>query len=73
VQQLAAADGCSQAQMAAAAVAMNPVLSLLIARLQRVMVTGLWEVRIAAAQVRGWVVCESGDRRCLLMLWLGFS
>lgn len=51
VQQLAAADGCSQAQMAAAAVSMNPVLSLLIARLQRVMVTGLWEVRIAAAQV----------------------
>lgn len=52
VQQLAAADGCSQAQMAAAAVAMNPVLALLIARLQRVMVTGLWEVRLAAAQVR---------------------
>jgi hypothetical protein len=39
--------------MAAAAVAMNPVLALLIARLQRVMVTGLWEVRIAAAQVKG--------------------
>lgn len=52
VQQLEAADGCSQAQMAAAAVAMNPVLSVLIARLQRVMVTGLWEVRVAAAQVR---------------------
>jgi hypothetical protein len=53
VQQLAEADGCSQAQMAAAAVSMNPVLALLIARLQRVMVTGLWEVRVAAAQVRG--------------------
>lgn len=51
VAQLAAADSCSQAQMAAAAVAMNPVLALIIARLQRVMVTGLWEVRLAAAQV----------------------
>jgi hypothetical protein len=37
--------------MAAAAVALNPVLALLMARLQRVLVTGLWEVRIAAAQV----------------------
>jgi hypothetical protein len=52
VTQLEAADGADQQQLAAAAMALNPVLCLLIARLQRVMVTGLWEVRLAAAQVR---------------------
>lgn len=51
VQQLETADGATQQQLAAAAVAANPVLCLLIARLQRVVVAGLWEVRIAAAQV----------------------
>jgi hypothetical protein len=53
VTQLEAADGADQQQLAAAAMALNPVLCLLIARLQRVMVAGLWEVRLAAAQVRG--------------------
>lgn len=53
IAQLEEADGCSQQQLAAAAVEANPMLALLIARLQRVMMTGLWEVRIAAAQV-GW-------------------
>jgi hypothetical protein len=52
VTQLEAADGADQQQLAAAAMALNPVLCLLIARLQRVMVSGLWEVRLAAAQVR---------------------
>jgi hypothetical protein len=52
VTQLEAADGADQQQLAAAAMALNPVLCLLIARLQRVMVAGLWEVRLAAAQVR---------------------
>lgn len=60
-QQLESADSASQQQLAAAAVAINPVLAMLIARLQRVMVTGLWEVRIAAAQALAKIAIRSGE------------
>ncbi|KAF6252279.1 hypothetical protein COO60DRAFT_1704362 [Scenedesmus sp. NREL 46B-D3] len=61
VAQLEAADGADQQQLAAAAMALNPVLCLLIARLQRVMVTGLWEVRLAAAQALSKIAVRSGE------------
>eukprot|EP00879_Flechtneria_rotunda_P022502 GHRR01023753.1.p1 GENE.GHRR01023753.1~~GHRR01023753.1.p1 ORF type:complete len:1357 (+),score=559.90 GHRR01023753.1:692-4762(+) len=61
VQQLETADSCSQGRMATAAVAANPVLCMLIARLQRVMLTGLWEVRIAAAQALAKIAVRSGE------------
>ncbi|KAF8062701.1 SPAC3H8.02 [Scenedesmus sp. PABB004] len=58
---LADADGASQAQLAAAAVAANPVLALLIARLQRVLVSGGWELRLAAAQALAKIAVRSGE------------
>ncbi|WIA41108.1 hypothetical protein OEZ86_004737 [Tetradesmus obliquus] len=61
VTQLEAADGADQQQLAAAAMALNPVLCLLIARLQRVLVAGLWEVRLAAAQALAKIAVRSGE------------
>lgn len=61
VRQLESADGANQQQLAAAAIAINPLLSMLIARLQRVMVTGLWEIRIAAAQAITKIAIRSGE------------
>ena len=61
VQQLESADGANQQQLAAAAISINPVLAMLIARLQRVMVTGLWEIRIAAAQAITKIAIRSGE------------
>eukprot|EP00878_Enallax_costatus_P001838 GHUV01001996.1.p1 GENE.GHUV01001996.1~~GHUV01001996.1.p1 ORF type:complete len:1153 (+),score=396.09 GHUV01001996.1:337-3795(+) len=61
VQQLESADGANQQQLAAAAIAINPILAMLIAGLQRVMVTGLWEIRAAAAQAITKVAIRSGE------------
>lgn len=46
------ADSASQERLVEAAATMNPVMAMLLARLQRLLVSGSWEIRVAAAQVR---------------------
>ncbi|GBF93132.1 hypothetical protein Rsub_05861 [Raphidocelis subcapitata] len=58
---LETADGVPQELLAAAAVAVNPLLSLILTHLQRAMLAGSWEVRMAAAQAVSKVAVRSGE------------
>lgn len=48
-------------QLAAAAVAQNPTLVSILSHLQRALLTGVWEVRLAAAQAIAKVAVRSGE------------
>ncbi|KAI8463169.1 MAG: hypothetical protein J3K34DRAFT_496513, partial [Monoraphidium minutum] len=58
---LETADGVPQELLAAAAVAANPLLSMILTHLQRAMVAAPWEVRIATAQAIAKVGVRSGE------------
>jgi hypothetical protein len=53
VSALMKADTTEAGQLAAAAAAANPLLAMALARLQRALLGGCWEVRMAAVQVGG--------------------